>query len=97
MPVHLFDLADGHEIGLLTDTQFQFLADHLESEDPDDDDYYVNQATLETFQTQGMDPTVLSLLTRAMAGRGEMDIRWQRDEPTDSSDEASVGGSGPSA
>jgi hypothetical protein len=81
MPVHLFDLADGHEIGLLTDAQFQFLADHLESEDTQDDDYYLNQATLEAFKTQGIDPTVLSLLTTAMGGRGEMDIRWQRDEP----------------
>jgi hypothetical protein len=95
MPVHLFDLADGHEIGLLTDTQFQFLADHLESEDADDDDYYVNQATLDALLSQGIDASVLSLLTTAMAGRAEMDIRWARAEPTDSSDGASVTGSPP--
>ena len=93
MPVYLFDLADGREIGLLTDTQFQFLADQLESEDMHDDDYYINQTTLDVFETRGIDPTTLDLLRTAMAGRPEMDIRWQRDEPTDSPDEPSIGDS----
>jgi hypothetical protein len=52
MPVHLFDLANGRELGILSDDQFAFLAD----------------------------PQVLALLRTALAGRSEMDIRWQRDE-----------------
>jgi hypothetical protein len=80
MPVHLFDLVDDHEIGVLTDEQFEFLAEHLEAEDADDDDYYLNQATLDGLQEQGADGHVVSLLRTAMGGRGEMDIRWQRDE-----------------
>ena len=81
MPVHLFDLANGRELGVLSDEQFAFLADHLEAEDADDDDYYVNQATLNLFEDQGADPQLLALLRTALAGRSEMDIRWQRDEP----------------
>jgi processive 1,2-diacylglycerol beta-glucosyltransferase len=81
MPVHLFDLANGRELGNLSDEQFAFLAEHLEAEDADDDDYYVNQATLDALQDQGADPQVLALLRTALAGRSEMDIRWQRDEP----------------
>jgi len=81
MPVHLFDLANGRELGVLSDEQFAFLADHLEAEDADDDDYYVNEATLTLLQDQGADPPVLALLREALAGRSEMDIRWQRDEP----------------
>jgi len=89
MPVHLFDLATGRELGILSDDQFAFLADHLESEDADDDDYYVNQTTLDAFEDQGADPQVLALLRTALAGRTEMDIRWQRDEPEGSaSDQA---------
>lgn len=80
MPVHLFDLVDNHEIGTLTDEQFEFLASHLEAEDADDDDYYLNQAMLDALQEQGAETDVVTLLRAAMAGRGEMDIRWQRDE-----------------
>ncbi|MBV9543736.1 MAG: galactosyldiacylglycerol synthase [Chloroflexi bacterium] len=80
MPIHLTDLADGREIGTLTDEQFAFLADRLESEDADDDDYYLNKETLDTFEQQGADPHVVALLRTAMANRAEMDIRWQRVE-----------------
>ena len=80
MPVHLFDLADGHEIGILTDEQFDFLAEHLEAEDADDDDYYLNQTMLDGLQQQGADADLVVLLRAAVAGRGEVDIRWQRDE-----------------
>jgi hypothetical protein len=79
MPVHLFDLADDHEIGVLTDEQFQFLEDHLEAEDADDDDYYLNQTMLDGLQEQGGGAELVSLLRQAMGGRVEMDIRWERD------------------
>jgi hypothetical protein len=84
MPVHLFDLADGHEIGIVTDEQFQFMADHLEAEDADDDDYYLNESMLTGLQQQGADTDLLVLLRSALAGRGEADIRWQRDEQVSS-------------
>ena len=71
---------------MLSDEQFQFLADHLESEGPDDDDYYLNQATVQALQDAGADPQVINALQAGMAGRSEMDIRWQRDAPA--SDEA---------
>ena len=80
MAVHLFDLVDDHEIGIVTDEQFEFLASHLEAEDADDDDYYLNQATLDSLQEQGADAQVITLLRAAMGGRGEMDVRWQRDD-----------------
>jgi hypothetical protein len=81
MAVYLFDLADGRRIAVLSDEQFQFLADHLESEGEDDDDYYVNQATVQALQEQGGDPQVINALQAGLAGRTEMDIRWQRDAP----------------
>jgi hypothetical protein len=78
MPVQLVDLADGREIGVLTDEQFAFLADHLESEGPDDDDYYLNRASLDLLVEQGADPQVVALLRAAMADRADMDVRWLR-------------------
>lgn len=78
MSIHLFDKATDQEIGALTDEQFQFLQDHLESEDADDDDYYLNRDTLDAFDTQGGDPIVVGLLRSAMGAREEMDVRWMR-------------------
>jgi len=80
MTVRVFDLATDREIGVLTDAQFQFLEDHLEAEDAEDDDYYINRATLDAFDEQGGDPAVVGLLRAAMGSREDMDIRWQRDE-----------------
>ncbi len=80
MTVRMFDLATDQPIGVLTDEQFQFLEDHLEAEDADDDDYYINRDTLDAFDAQGGDPVVLGLLRTAIGSRDEMDIRWQRDE-----------------
>jgi hypothetical protein len=80
MTVRVFDMATDAEIGVLTDEQFQFLQDHLEAEDADDDDYYINRATLDAFDEQGGDRAVVGWLRTAMGSRDEMDIRWQRDE-----------------
>ncbi len=80
MTVCVFDMATDQEIGVLTDEQFQFLQDHLEAEDADDDDYYINRATLDAFDEQGGDRAVVSLLRTAMGSRSEMDIRWQLEE-----------------
>jgi hypothetical protein len=79
MTVRVFDLATDQEIGVLNDAQFQFLEDHLESEDAEDDDYYINRATLDAFDEQGGDQAVVGLLRAAMGSRDDMDIRWQRD------------------
>ena len=88
--VTLFDLATDDMIGVLTEEQFQFLQDHLEAEDADDDDYYLNRATLDAFAEQGGEPSVIGLLRTAMGTRDEMDIRWQReDEATESGTAAS--------
>ena len=83
MSIHLFDMASEREIGALTDEQFQFLQDHLESEDADDDDYYLNRATLDAFETAGGDPVLVGLLRSAMGARDEMDVRWMRDPDAD--------------
>ena len=80
MSVHLFDEANGVEVGVLTDAQFQFLQDHLVSEGVEDDDYYVNRDTLDVWQQEGGDAGVVTLLRHALGGRPDMDIRWEIEE-----------------
>jgi hypothetical protein len=92
MSVHLFDKATEQEIGLLSDEQFRFLQEHLEAEDADDDDYYIDQATLDLLDEQGGDPLVLEMLRTAMGSRADMDVRWRRDDPEQAAgDDATTG------
>jgi hypothetical protein len=76
--VELFDASTGASIGELTDQQFEFLSSHLEEESADDQDYYINQATVDMFATQGADEALITFLQQALNGRESMDIRWTR-------------------
>lgn len=85
MTIHLFDLATDQEIGVLSEDQFVYLQEHLESEDADDDDYYLNRTTLDSFESDGCDPMVVALLRKALGTRDEMEVRWQREESPETS------------
>lgn len=76
--VRLQDKETGAELGKITDEQFRFMMDQLVEETEEDNDYYINQATLELFEDEGADPELLALLTRALGGREEMEIRWSK-------------------
>jgi processive 1,2-diacylglycerol beta-glucosyltransferase len=76
--VQLFDKTTGALLGTITDDQFQFLVDRLEEESDEDDDYYVNPATLSYLEEEGADPTLLDALRQALGGKEEAEIRWKR-------------------
>lgn len=76
--VELFDKHTGAALGTLTDDQFQYLVDHLEEENSEDDDYYVNRATVDILESEGADPALVEVLRRALGDREEMDLRWTR-------------------
>jgi hypothetical protein len=76
--VELHDKETGAPLGAITDEQFQFLADQLEEESPEDQDYFINAPTLDAFEEAGADPALLALLRKALGEREEMEIRWTR-------------------
>ena len=76
--VRLFDAETGAAVGSITDEQLQFLKDQLEEESEVDQDYYINQLTLEVFEEDGADPALLEVLRKALGGREEMELRWAR-------------------
>jgi hypothetical protein len=78
MPVYLTDAEDNRPLGTLTDDQFQILADALEEESDVDQDYYINLATVEMLEARGADAGLVAVLKRALGGREDMDIRWER-------------------
>jgi processive 1,2-diacylglycerol beta-glucosyltransferase len=76
--VELFDNDTGARIGAITEDQLQNLADHLEEESADDQDYYIDVPTLTVLQDAGVDAGVVELLRRALGSREGMDVRWER-------------------
>ena len=52
-PVHLVNLDTDEALPDITEAEFEFLNEHLEQESEDDDDYYVDQATIEMLADAG--------------------------------------------
>jgi hypothetical protein len=77
--IKLYDLSTNALIGEVTEAQFQFLLDNLEEESPDDQDYYLNQATLDMLEGAGGDPALMAILRQGMGNREEMDMQWVRE------------------
>ena len=76
--IQLNDKDTGAIIGTITEDNLQFLIDQLEEESDEDQDYYLNEATLDIFEENEADKALVSLLRGALKGRTEMEIRWSR-------------------
>lgn len=77
--VKIYDLSTNNLVGEISDEQFQFLADHFEEESLEDQDYYLNQVTVDMLEEAEGDPALIAVLRQALAGKEEMDIRWVRE------------------
>ncbi len=52
--------------------------DELEEESGEDQDYYINETTVDLFEEGGAGKALVKLLRGAFNGRAEMEIRWSR-------------------
>lgn len=78
--VMLFDAHSDVRIGEVTEEQFAVMHTWLEEEAAEDDDYYINEATIQLLQEKGADAALIAVLQRAIAATGEADIRWATDD-----------------
>jgi hypothetical protein len=76
--VELTDAESGVRLGHLTSSQFASLASHLELESTDDDDYYIDAATVAMLEDKQADPAVIALLRQALGSRADVTVRWRR-------------------
>ncbi len=65
-------------IGSINEEQLQFLIDQLQEESSDDQDYYINNATLEMFEKNGIDQELSKMLKDALGSREDMEIVWSK-------------------
>lgn len=76
--IQLHDKDTGARIGTISEENLKFLVDQLEEESDDDQDYYINETTIDNFEESGADKELVSLLRSALGSRTEMEIRWSR-------------------
>lgn len=77
--IKLKDKDTGLALDSITEGQLKFLIDQLEEESDEDQDYYVNQTTVDLFETaDGADPALIAILRKALNGKEEMEIIWSR-------------------
>lgn len=79
-PVMVYDAATDELLGTISEGQLAVLSAVLERESPDDNDFYIDGPTIELLRDRGADADLLALLEQAIEERGEVEIRWEREE-----------------
>ena len=65
-------------IGLITEADLKVLADHLEEESLEDQDYYIDQATIDVIGDGQATEHLLGVLRKALGSSDGVEIRWER-------------------
>lgn len=76
----IYDSAQGKLVGRLTADQLTALQRYMEEEFSDDTEYYLTSDDCEIMEEQGFDPDLVRTLRDALAGRDEMDIRYEQEQ-----------------
>ena len=76
--IDLYDDASNVLIGSMTEADLKVLQDALEEEGEDDQDYYIDQATLDVLGDGRATEHLMGLLRKALGTAEGVDIRWQR-------------------
>lgn len=76
--IDLYNATTNQLLGSITEADLQVLVDGLEEESQQDQDYYINQATIDLLADGRATEHLVGLLRRALASGDGVDIRWQR-------------------
>ena len=76
----LYYKVNSEYLGSISEEDLQFLIDNLVEEDSEDDDYYINQTTLDMLKERGLNAEVAKLIEDAMKGSGEVEIQYKKEE-----------------
>ena len=76
--IDLYNAATNQLIGSITEADLQVLVDALEEESAQDQDYYVDQATIDVIADGRATTHLVGLLRSALGSSDGVDIRWQR-------------------
>jgi hypothetical protein len=76
--IDLYNATTNTLLGSITDADLKVLVDALEEEGVNDQDYYIDQATIDVIADGRATEHLVGLLRKAVAAKDGVDIRWQR-------------------
>ncbi len=76
--IKLYNKETDAPIGEISDAELKFLVKELTEETYDDQDYYLDKNTLAYLESEGVSDHLTTLLKKAFADHGEVEIRWER-------------------
>ena len=76
--IELYNNATNQLIGALTEAELQTLIDALEEESQEDQDYYIDAATIDLLADGRTTDHLIQLLRTALGEAEGVEIRWQR-------------------
>ena len=71
----LFDAQSNVLLGEVSDQDVQTLVDRLEEESSDDDDYFIDTATIDLLEESGASSELIALLRKAVGTSDGLDVR----------------------
>jgi hypothetical protein len=76
--IDLYISSTNQLLGSITESELQVLVDRLEEESATDQDYYIDQATIDLLGDGRASDHLLGLLRTAVGSATGVEIRWQR-------------------
>ena len=78
MMIDLYNANTNQLLGSITEADLKVLVDALEEEGVNDQDYYIDRATIDVIADGKATEHLVGLLRKALAAGDGVDIRWQR-------------------
>ena len=78
MVIDVYNKATNELLGTITEADLQVLVDALEEESSDDQDYYIDAATIDVIGDGRATEHLLKVLRAALGESEGVDIRWTR-------------------
>ena len=76
--IDLYNVSTNQLIGSITEADLQVLIDALEEESEEDQDYYIDPATIDVIADGRATTHLVGLLRSALGSSDGVDIRWER-------------------
>jgi hypothetical protein len=76
--IDLYNAATNQLLGTITEADLKVLVDALEEEGVNDQDYFIDAATIDVIADGKATEHLVALLRKAVGATDGVDIRWQR-------------------
>jgi hypothetical protein len=76
--IDVYNVETDELVGTITEADLKVLMDHLEEESSEDQDYYIDQATLDVIGDGQATEHLMTVLRKALGAKDGVDVRWER-------------------